>query len=65
MGEGEFFDEEPHGYTRQGSIAPENGFFKSERIDFYGIDTSIDKVDDLGAKIAYSFVDPSSLPYIN
>lgn len=65
MGEGEFFDEEPHGYTREGSIDPENGFFKSERIDFYGINTSIDKVDDLGAEIAYSFVDPSSLPYIN
>lgn len=65
MGEGKFFDEEPHGYTREGSIDPENGFFKSERIDFYGIGTSIDKVDDLGAEIAYSFVDPSSLPYIN
>ena len=67
MGEGESFDANPHSYTRQGSIDPETGFFESEQIDFFGIDASIgiDNVDDLGAEIKYSFVDPSSLPYIN
>lgn len=67
MGEGESFDANPYSYTREGSIDPETGFFESERIDFYGIGAAIaiDKVDDLGAEIEYSFVDPSSLPYIN